>query len=91
MFDCAEGMDRQTEVKARSRNRRRVWVGCTSLGCGVLYRMLACRVLWEEGAGIRLEKSWVRARDVRMCVVSEVRLRVRGAAGRRGAGPGWGR
>ena len=75
----------------RSSNRRRVWVGCTSLGCGVLYRMLACRVLWEEGAGIRLEKSWVRARDVRMCVVSEVRLRVRGAAGRRGAGPGLGR
>ena len=90
MFECAAGMGRQTEV-ARSRNRRRVWVGCTSLGCGVLCRMLACRFLWEEGAGIRLEKSWERARDVRMCVVSEIRLRVRGAAGRRGAGTGLGR
>jgi len=71
MFDCAEGMDRQTEVKTRSRNRRRVWVGCTSLGCGVLCRMLSDRVLWEEGAGLRLEKSWVRARDVYMCVVAK--------------------
>ena len=53
--------------------------------------MLSCRVLWEEGASIRLEKSWVRARDVRMCVVNEVRLRVRGAAGRRGSGTGLGR
>ena len=91
MFDCAESMDRQTEVKARSRNRRRVRVRCTSLGCSVLYRVLACRVVWEEGAGIRLGKGWVRARDMRMCVVSEVGLRVRGVVGRRGAGTGSGR
>ena len=91
MFDCAESMDRQTEVKARSRNRRRVRVRCTSLGCSVLYRVLACRVVWEEGAGIRLGKSWVRARGVHICVVSEVRLRVRGVVGRRGAGTGSGR
>jgi len=53
--------------------------------------VLVCRVLWEEGAGIRLGKSWVRARDVRMCVVSEVGLRVRGVVERRGAGTGSGR
>ena len=54
-------------------------------------KVLVCRVLWEEGAGIRLGKSWVRARDVRMCVVSEVGLRVRGVVERRGAGTGSGR
>jgi len=84
-------MGRKTEIKARSRNRRMVWVGCTSLECVVLCRMLACRVLWEEGAGSELEESWVRACYVRMCVVREARLRVRGATGRRGAGTGLGR
>jgi len=68
-----------------------VLVGCTSWGCVVLCRTLACRVLWEEGAGSELEESWVRARYVRMCVVRKSRLRVRGAAGRRGAGTGLGR
>ena len=91
MFDCAEGMGRQTEVKARSRNRRRVWVRCTSLGYSVLCKVLVCRVLWEGGAGIRLGKSWVRARDVRLCVVCEVGLRVKGVVGRRGASTGSGR
>ena len=91
MFDCAEGMGRQTVVKVRSRNRRRVWVRCTSLGCSVLFRVLVCRVLWEAGAGIRLGKSWVRARDVLMCVVCEVGLGVKGVVRRRGAGTGSGR
>jgi len=91
MFDCAEGMGRQTVVKARSRNRRRVWVRCTSLGCSVLCKVLVCRVLWEGCAGIRLGESWVRARDVRMCVMCEVGLRIKGVVGRRGAGTGSGR
>jgi len=53
--------------------------------------MWACRVLWDEGAESETEESWRRARDVRMCVVREARLRVRGASGRRGAGTGLGR
>jgi len=75
-------MGRQTEVKARSRNRRLVWVVCTSLGCDVLCRMWACRVFWEEGAEGGLGGSWARAHDVRMCVVREARLRGRGRAQR---------
>jgi len=50
-------MGRKTEIKAISRNRRMVLVGCTSWGCVVLCRTLACRVLWEEGAGSELEES----------------------------------
>jgi len=46
---------------------------------------------WEEGAESGLEGSWARGHDVRMCVVREARLRVGGAAGRRGAGTGSGR
>ena len=84
MFDCAEGMGRQTVVRVRSRNRRRVCVRCTGLGYSVLCIVLVCRVLWKGGAGIRLRKSWVRARDVRMCVVCEEELRVEGVVGRRG-------
>jgi len=91
MSDCAEGMGKQTVVRARSRNRRRVWVRCTGLECSVLCKVLVCRDLWERGAGIRLRKSWVSARDVRMCVVCEGDLRVEGVVGRRGAGTGSGR
>ena len=91
MFDCAKDMGRQTVVRARSRNRRWVWVRCTGLECGVLCKVLVCRDLWERGAGIRLRKSWARARDVRMGVVCEEGLGVEGVVGRRGAGTGSGR
>jgi len=50
--------------------------------------MWACRVFWEEGTKGGLGGSWARVYDLRMCVVREARLRVGGAAGRRGAGTG---
>ena len=57
----------------------------------MLCKVLVCRVLWKGDEGIRLRKSWVRARDVRMCVVCEEGLRVEGEVGRRGTGTGSGR
>ena len=65
--------------------------GLYKLGVCCVVQNVGYRVLWEDGADSEMEKSWVRAHDLRMCVVSETRLMVRGAAGRRGAGTDLGR
>ena len=82
----------------RKRLRQEVETGA---GCGwdvQAWGVVCCAEYWLAGfCGKKAQAlGWrrvgpVRARDVRMCVVSEVRLRVRGAARRRGAGTGLGR
>ena len=62
--------------------------GLYKIGVGCVVQNVGLQVFWEEGAKGGQGGSWARVYDLRMCVVRGARLRVEGAAGRRGAGTG---